>query len=321
MALRASSMGRRSAPGRPPREDRPKQPTEPTKNPGQRRRLWTACALMMGATALRCADPEAVEELLNSTEWHSSPIDWCESNYEQHDGVAEFWNTFSNLATFPIIYFAWYTHRSFVSQVDASFHVTMLSLFCVGAGSMYFHWTLSTLGQVLDEMCICWTNYYAILLVMPRKRLEGWIGKEGRAGIFSTEGMLTVVLTTPVWALFYPIISHVLTVATIVLLPAAIIVQYRAGAARVCADGWRVLKQALVFHTFAVSCWVLDKLLCHRIPEFVGFNPQLHAWWHVFVFVGAYLTIVGVCYIRSVGDGHQPQVRTAACAVPYTSLE
>eukprot|EP00660_Eupelagonema_oceanica_P017903 gene17903-16705_t len=40
---------------------------------------------------------------------------------------------------------------------------------------MYFHATLSTMGQVLDEMCICWANYYAILLVLPKTKLEGLI--------------------------------------------------------------------------------------------------------------------------------------------------
>eukprot|EP00756_Hemistasia_phaeocysticola_P033469 Hpha_TRINITY_DN16465_c1_g7::TRINITY_DN16465_c1_g7_i1::g.160755::m.160755/K01441/ACER1_2, ASAH3; alkaline ceramidase len=323
MSTRQASLGRRGAPAKPEAKEKvkPEAAAEAELSPAMRWRLRAVCAGILAATVARCSSPEAQDVLIDSVRPHSSPIDWCEENYETHPGVAEFWNTFSNLATFPIVALAWWLHADFIERIDSRFSFTLLSLFTVGAGSMYFHSTLSILGQVLDEMCICWTNYYAILLVMPRKRLEALIGKAGRAAVFSTEGMLTVVLTTPIWAIFYPIFSHVTTVATIVLLPAAVLQQYRAGAAQVCPAGWRVLKQAMVAHCSAVSCWVLDKILCGHIPEYIGWNPQLHAWWHILVFLGAYLVIVGVCYIRSVGDGFSPEVKVAGCGIPYTAVK
>jgi len=317
MSARSTSLGR-------PNTDAATPEAKPAEGEFSTGELWTlraVCAGIIAITAAKCASPEAREILSHSVTPHSSPIDWCEENYEMHSSVAEFWNTYSNLFTFPIIVLAWWLHSDFINIIDPRFIFTLVSLFSVGAGSMYFHASLSILGQVLDEMCICWTNYYAILLVMPRKRLEGIIGKAGRAAIFSPEAMLTVVLTTPIWAIFYPMFSHVTTVATIVLLPAAIIQQYYAGTEKVCPGGWKVLKQALVAHCSAVSCWILDKVLCGHLPGFLGFNPQLHAWWHILVFLGAYLTIVGVCYIRSVGDGVVPEVKLARGGIPYTGIK
>ena len=39
----------------------------------------------------------------------------------------------------------------------------MLSLLCIGIGSAYFHATLAIMGQVLDEITICWALLYGCL--------------------------------------------------------------------------------------------------------------------------------------------------------------
>ena len=41
--------------------------------------------------------------------------------------------------------------------------VSMLSLLCIGIGSAYFHATLAIMGQVLDEITICWALLYGCL--------------------------------------------------------------------------------------------------------------------------------------------------------------
>eukprot|EP00659_Diplonema_papillatum_P007555 gene7555-11563_t len=153
--------------------------------------------------------------------------------------------------------------------VEPHFGFCLLTLACVGLGSFYFHATLSKLGQVLDEITICWTNYYAILMVMPRKELEEVVGVTGRALIFSAETLITVVLVTPIWAILYPWVSHVLTVATVVLLPWAIITQFRNSKHTNEATS-RVLKLALTSHCTAVACWLADRLLCNQITSALG---------------------------------------------------
>eukprot|EP01061_Rhynchopus_euleeides_P010627 TRINITY_DN20112_c0_g1_i1.p1 TRINITY_DN20112_c0_g1~~TRINITY_DN20112_c0_g1_i1.p1 ORF type:complete len:296 (+),score=102.19 TRINITY_DN20112_c0_g1_i1:56-943(+) len=257
--------------------------------------------------------------LTDSVRWHSSPIDWCEENYETHDLVAEFWNMLSGVIIFPCTGAAWFLHGSVRRLVEPRFAFCLITLTLVGVGSIYFHATLSTLGQVLDEITICWTNYYAILLVMPRSVFERRFGSTARRLIVSPETLVTVIAVTPVWAIFSPIISHVLTVLTIVLLPWAIIEQFRTQ--KTTAASQRILRLALAAHGTAVFSWVIDRLLCHQITHALGFYPQLHAFWHMFVFIGAYFTIVGITWVRSIGDGFNATIEHYKDLLPYTKVE
>eukprot|EP01059_Diplonema_ambulator_P011497 TRINITY_DN21432_c0_g1_i1.p1 TRINITY_DN21432_c0_g1~~TRINITY_DN21432_c0_g1_i1.p1 ORF type:complete len:307 (+),score=79.76 TRINITY_DN21432_c0_g1_i1:45-923(+) len=283
--------------------------------------LWVhraVCLLVVCITYMIAFAEGNRRELVGSLDWHSSPIDWCEENYEVHESVAEFWNMISGVVILPVAGLAWVLHSRMRMKVEPRFGFCLATLTLVGLGSIYFHATLSKLGQVLDEISICWTNYYAILLVVPQRRLEATIGSTARYLIFSPETLVTVVAITPIWALFYPIVSHILTVATIVLLPWAIIHQFRVSATADPAS-IKVLKTALTFHGTAVFCWVTDRLLCHEVTAFFGVYPQLHAWWHVFVFLGAYFTIVGISWVRSTGDGHEASIKHYY-GVPYAHI-
>eukprot|EP00754_Rhynchopus_humris_P001794 Rhum_TRINITY_DN11028_c0_g1::Rhum_TRINITY_DN11028_c0_g1_i1::g.41959::m.41959/K01441/ACER1_2, ASAH3; alkaline ceramidase len=283
--------------------------------------LWlhrAVCAFVIFVTFSFALSEGNSQELIGSVEWHSSPIDWCEENYETSEAIVEFWNTLSGVFIFPVAIMAWLLHKSFRQHVDPHFAFCLLTLTCVGAGSIYFHATLSKLGQILDEITICWTNYYAILLVQPKEVFERRFGSTTRRLIFSMETLATVVAVTPVWALFFPIVSHVMTVATVVLLPWAIIHEFRA--AKPTEQSNRILKLALTSHGTAVCCWVIDRLLCRELTTFLGFNPQLHAFWHAFVFLGAYFTIVGIAWVRATGDGYTARIQHYKDLLPYTRV-
>eukprot|EP01064_Diplonema_japonicum_P016662 TRINITY_DN24670_c0_g1_i1.p1 TRINITY_DN24670_c0_g1~~TRINITY_DN24670_c0_g1_i1.p1 ORF type:complete len:312 (+),score=41.94 TRINITY_DN24670_c0_g1_i1:56-937(+) len=285
--------------------------------------MWVyraACLLIIAITYVIAFSEGNRTELRDSVNWHSSPIDWCEVNYEFNENVVEFWNTISGLVIIPIAGLAWVLHSRMRRRVEPRFAFCLTTLTLVGLGSLYFHATLSKLGQVLDEITICWTNYYAILLVVPKTRLEETIGVTARFLVFSPETLITVVLITPIWGLFYPIISHILTVATIILLPWAILRQFRS-TSKADPASITVLKTALSFHGTAVFCWVCDRLFCHEITALFGVYPQLHAWWHVFVFLGAYFTIVGITWVRSTGDGYEATIRHYYGVLPYTHIQ
>ena len=253
------------------------------------------CVLCIAMTYAFAFSAAKREEVVDSVRWHSSPIDWCEDNYEHHTHIAEFWNVMSGLIVFPLTGLAWVLHVSMRKLVEPRFAFCLITLSCVGIGTMYFHSTLSKLGQILDEITICWTNYYAIILVIPKLTFEQRFGKTTRRLIMSIETLTTVILTTPIWALLYPWMSHLLTVLTIVLLPWAIITQFRAQNKTEASQ--RILKIALTCHATGVTCWALDRLACNQLTAMLGFYPQLHAWWHVFVFLGAYMTVVGVTWV------------------------
>eukprot|EP00662_Eupelagonemidae_sp_cell21_P038346 gene38346-13075_t len=266
------AAGAAAAPAQPPFQRAP----DPPWRPQWQGTLWFVCAAAIGVTGLRLADPSARRRHGRSTRplppSHHAP---GVKNGEVSPAVTE-----CNLLTFPPVLLAWWLHRPFVKEVEPgmSRHTFMqkggvepgmafslIALLLVGVGSMYFHATLSTMGQILDEMCICWANYYAILLVIPR---ADWVGYEQAKNDRR---------------LVYPVISHVSCVATIILLPAAIVLQFRKRRQQVCGDGGRVLRLACTFHFSAVACWVIDRVGCDSVvphlSSALGFNPQLRTRW------------------------------------------
>ena len=80
----------------------------------------------------------------------SSSIDWCENNFTLTDYIAETMNTFS------AFYFFIICHRIYkkCNKLTRYIEYQLYNVFLVGLFSIYFHGTLSKLGQLLDEMSI-----------------------------------------------------------------------------------------------------------------------------------------------------------------------
>lgn len=64
------------------------------------------------------------------------------------------------------------------------------------------------------------------------------------------------------------------------------------------------------FYGIAVTCWLTDMLLCEWVNPVHGtsvlpYNPQLHAWWHVFISCGLYYisTLVLLHRVQFLGGG------------------
>nr|XP_048283368.1 alkaline ceramidase 1 isoform X2 [Myodes glareolus] len=100
--------------------------------------------------------------------YQSSEVDWCESNFQHSELVAEFYNTFSNvffLIFGPIIMFLMHPYAQ--KRTWAIYGVSVLFM-VIGLFSMYFHMTLSFLGQLLDEISILWLLASGYSVWMPR---------------------------------------------------------------------------------------------------------------------------------------------------------
>nr|XP_014090859.1 alkaline ceramidase isoform X2 [Bactrocera oleae] len=99
----------------------------------------------------------------------SSPVDWCEGNYLISSNIAEFVNTTSNflfLLLPPVLICLFKEYGRFVTP---GIHVLWVLLIIVGLSSMYFHATLSLIGQLLDELAILWVFMAAYSLFFPKK--------------------------------------------------------------------------------------------------------------------------------------------------------
>jgi hypothetical protein len=72
----------------------------------------------------------------------------------------------------------------------------------------------------------------------------------------------------------------------------------------VASDGGLTLfKMGMGSYLLGLFVWQTDLRQCEfmalRVPRIIGFNPQLHAWWHVFVSLGFYYLIVFAAYDRA----------------------
>lgn len=62
-----------------------------------------------------------------------------------------------------------YLFKEYGRCVTAGIHVLWSLLIVVGLSSMYFHATLSLLGQLLDELAILWVYMAAYSLFCPKR--------------------------------------------------------------------------------------------------------------------------------------------------------
>eukprot|EP00938_MAST-03A_sp_MAST-3A-sp1_P006655 g6655.t1 len=238
-------------------------------------------------------------EIHKSLEWHSSPIDWCEKNYEVTPYVVEFWNTLSSSALCVGAIVATIKTRSFGKR-ESGWIFWNISFFCIGLGSMYFHATLSAMGQVLDEMPIIWSAMFMSLIIAFRKH------EFARRFLLSPPFFVMLLVLTPLIAVLYPTCSHIIVLASF---PYGI---YIVGHGfRNCRDkkGIEAAKNLFVFGVqlalVGAVCWILDRSACDYFVPYLGFNPQLHAFWHILVASGAYCAMVVSQYFSARLDGYE----------------
>ncbi len=257
-------------------------------------------------------------ELLDLSKYESSPVDWCERNFAVHSSIAEFWNSASSI---PIALVAavpdLFPLRLWLSD-GSKVRVILLLLVLIGVGSTYFHATLSVWGQVADgeregldlkrapvlvwltkslvcsiallilcsrarsaspvpaEMGIVWIVLYAAIIVMPRGQMTLLT-----SSAFEPAPLGAFLLTSTLLALFFPLLSHVVVLSCA---PLGLLVLMRAYQRSKNAAVRARFFVALRLFGLAVLCWLIDKFACslmQAIGAATGFQPQLHALWHL----------------------------------------
>jgi hypothetical protein len=184
---------------------------------------------------------------------------------------------------FGVLGYVVYGGNPRIKRVEPQMNIVWFLMIAVGLGSVYFHGTLSVAGQISDEL--------------PIVMLCTALGLMSRAGRMTDRdavinghvlGRLGAVLCT--LCLFFPVLSHVLTVAFMPVNAGVIGYDYyHSPADKPVFKKLFWTTQSLFLLAFV--CWILDRVACEEITGFglehFGFYPQLPLarvyWAHVLV--------------------------------------
>lgn len=184
----------------------------------------------------------------------SATVDWCEPNYQWHQGVAEMGNALSSIALVV---------SALVVQVTP---VSMLCRLMIGVGSILFHATLTYYAQLLDELSmVVYVAYITSILYPTRRYLIA------TATVIYTIWSVVLPPSATSWQ-FYVFQVFFVTMTVTSLL--SCIWQSR----RSCysATSRSNLRLMCIFLGSGYIAWHADNLLCSTYGHF-----YLHSLWHV----------------------------------------
>lgn len=253
----------------------------------------------------------SMQDLKASFRHGSSEIDWCEDNYSITIFIAEFFNTISNFLFFAIPPLLIYLFQNYAKHVSQGINLIWVMMVVVGAGSTYFHATLSLVGQLLDELAILWVLMTGIALWIPRHFLSSLLNVDRERFRF--------------YVLFFAVLSSGLAcinpfVNAFVLMgfgpvTATILVNEcrRSSDARARRLGLR----SLLLFIAAFFCWINDRIFCSvwRNAHF----PYLHGFWHILIFLSSYTCCVLMAYFDACTE--VPDLKPVLCFWPNNERE
>ncbi|KAJ8356978.1 hypothetical protein SKAU_G00197720 [Synaphobranchus kaupii] len=208
--------------------------------------------------------------------YESSEVDWCEDNYRHSETVAEYFNTMSNIIFFVVSPIMLYLLHPYAKERSLAVHLVWIMMIFVGLFSMYFHMTLSLMGQLLDELSILWVIAVGYSVWFPRRHFPFFIKSRST---FSWMVLAITVITT--------VSSFVKPVANAYALNffAVHVVYSVAVEMRSCTNPrvLRLARQAIGVWVLAISCWISDRFGC-SFWKTINFC-YLHAIWHILIVI------------------------------------
>jgi len=247
----------------------------------------------------------------------SSRVDWCESNYTIVPIIAEFWNTISNSIFFIIPPILIYLFKQYQRQVCSSVNVVWILLIIVGVGSVYFHSTLSLVGQLIDEVAILYVCIAALATWVPNLYLPKFLKDDRKR--FHLLLIICAIFATGL-AFIKPEVNHLLLFSFGIPGVGLLVSELRKCK---CPRVFKVGVMSAVWVFVAVGCWVIDRFFCNQIHF-----QYLHCIWHIFIFLGAYMACVCYAYFYAYHECPEqgpklcfwPNDRNEWFGIPYVSL-
>lgn len=251
----------------------------------------------------------------------SSSIDWCENNYAIFPGIAEFFNCLSNAMFILVPPLLVYLYRPYSEKVNSSINIMWVLLMIVGTFSIYFHATLSLVGQLLDEVSIIWVVFCGVALWYPRRYYPALFNGNRR---YFKLMMFLITMVSTFLACMKPSLNNFFMMPFIIPCLGMLVFEMRrteckriTRLGRICGSLWVI----------AVMCWMGDFFLCD-IWQNLSF-PYLHCMWHILVFVSAYTSCVLFSYFDAQNEcpemgpvlRYWPKDSWVNLGVPYVTLK
>ncbi|KAG7332748.1 hypothetical protein KOW79_004582 [Hemibagrus wyckioides] len=216
------------------------------------------------------------EKMAGVFSYESSEVDWCEDNYKHSENVVEYFNTMSSFIFFVVAPIMLYLLHPYAKERNLAVHLVWLMMIFVGLFSMYFHMTLSFMGQMLDELSILWVLAIGYSLWFPRKHFPNFV--KDRTS-FSRMVMVSTVITTLLSFVKPTVNAYALNFFALHILY-SVCVELKS-----CTDQ-RVLRLAratIGLWVLAITCWISDRFGCSFWQK-LNFC-YLHGIWHILIVV------------------------------------
>ncbi|TRY80726.1 hypothetical protein TCAL_06304 [Tigriopus californicus] len=227
-------------------------------------------------------------------------IDWCESNFEVSEYVAEFWNTISSLFILvsPLMGLFYMKNQN----LERRCHFMMLVMIVIGIGSVLFHCTLRYSMQLMDEVPMIYGTSAICYFLFEVKKPPN-----------SANVKLILLLTVycAAFTISYLTVKNPYIHETMFLILVAVNVLcgfkmiFDKGA-HLSDNCKKLFALGIVMYVFSGLTWNGDNRLCsglqglrmRHLPHWMAPVTQLHAWWHFFSGIGTYVITMSLMEYR-----------------------
>ncbi|KAA0714154.1 Alkaline ceramidase 1 [Triplophysa tibetana] len=230
----------------------------------------------------------SADKMANIFSYESSDVDWCEDNYKHSEIVVEYFNTMSSFIFFLISPIMLYLLHPYAKERNLAAKVVCHLYLSSGIFSIYFHMTLSFMGQILDELSILWVLAIGYSLWFPRKHFPSFV-TDRRS--FS-QLVLVMTFVTTLFSFYKPTANaYALNFFAIHIIYSLLVELKDCPNKRILG----LTRASIGLWVLAISCWISDRFGCSFWQK-LNFC-YLHGIWHILIVLATAYASTLIAYL------------------------